>query len=523
MTSNNSFSRDEQLARLDRHSGIRDIVVIGGGATGVGIAIDAASRGYRVALFEQHDFGKGTSSRSTKLIHGGVRYLQQGNLHLVREALRERGRLRANAPHLVYPLPTIVPLYQWWEPPYYRLGLKAYDLLAGSYNLARSSRLSLAETVAELPTIRQQNLRGGISYFDAGFDDARLLISMVQTAVELGAVCLNYSPVVSLLRQGENISGVVTTDRETGQTRNIEARVVINAAGPFSDEVRRLDNPQVEPLIAPSQGIHLVVSRSFLPGNSALIVPKTTDGRVVFAIPWNSHTLIGTTDTPLEAVSLEPRPQPAEVEFLLETVADYLDPAPTRADVLSIFAGIRPLVAKGGKDHTSKLGRDHAIRVSTPGLVSIVGGKWTAYRQMAQDGVDRAAQVGELPQVDCRTHDLTIAGGKGPVMDGPLHVYGDAGQQVAELIASKPAYAELLDDALVYLVGQVVWAVRHEMARTVEDVLARRLRALFLNAPAALRAAPYVADLLVDELGHDAAWKSAQLEEFTEVAQHYLA
>jgi len=516
------FSRNAQLSRLGEHAGLWDIVVIGGGATGIGVALDAASRGYQVALLEQHDFGKGTSSRSTKLIHGGVRYLQQGNIGLVRDSLRERGRLRANAPHLVYPLPTIVPLYRWWEPPYYRLGLIAYDLLSGSYSLGSSTRLSIDETIAHLPTIRRQNLRGGIRYYDAGFDDARLLINMAQTAVDLGAICLNYTPVESFLHQGEKITGVVATDRESGDSLTIQARVVINAAGPFSDEVRRLDDPQAKPYLAASQGIHIVVDRRFLPGSSALIVPKTADGRIVFAIPWNGHTLIGTTDTPLDDVSLEPQPRQDEILFLLETVADYLEPPPTKDDILSTFAGIRPLVGRRGSGKTSKLGRDHTLRVSSAGLVSILGGKWTTYRRMAEDCVDRAAEVGGLRPATCKTQDQTIVGGQGVALDDPLHVYGGTGQQLAQFLVTDPEYGDPLDEAFSYVAGQVIWAARHEMARTVEDVLARRLRALFLNAPAALRAAPRVADLLADELGRNDAWKTSQIEDFEAVARHYL-
>ena len=522
MSTEHSFIRNSQIERLGEHAGPWDIVVIGGGATGIGIALDAASRGYQVVLLEQHDFGKGTSSRSTKLIHGGVRYLQQGNVSLVRDSLRERGRLRLNAPHLVYPLPTIVPLYHWWEPPYYRLGLKIYDLLSGSYGLGRSTRLSTEETITQLPTIRRHNLRGGIRYYDAGFDDTRLLINMAQTAVDLGAICLNYASVDSFLYQGEKITGVVATNRESGDSLHIEARVVINATGPFSDEVRRLDDPQTEPYLAASQGIHIVVDRGFLPGSSALIVPKTTDGRVVFAIPWNGHVLIGTTDTPLNSVSLEPKPRQDEILFLLETVADYLETPPTKADILSVFAGIRPLVARGGSGKTSKLGRDHTLHVSSTGLVSILGGKWTTYRSMAEDCVNRAVEVGGLRPAVCRSQDQTIVGGHGAILDDPLHIYGGTGQQVAQFISSDPEYGAPIDDAFSYVAGQVAWAARHEMARTVEDVLARRLRALFLNAPAALRAAPRVADLLAAELGRNDAWKTSQVQDFNAVAQHYM-
>jgi len=516
-----TFCRESQLDQLRQQTQPWDIVVIGGGATGAGVALDAAARGYRVALFEQHDFGKGTSSRSTKLIHGGVRYLQQGNITLVRDALRERGWLRNSVPHLVYPLPTIVPLYRWWESPYYRIGLKAYDLLAGRWSLGKSRRLSTEQTIAQLPTIRRDNLRGGVCYYDAGFDDSRLLTSLIQTAAHLGAICINYAPVEKFILDNNKITGVAVTDRESGESFQITAKVVINATGPFSDEVRKLSDPQAKPCLAASQGIHLVVARSFLPSDSALIVPKTSDGRVVFAIPWNNHTLIGTTDTPLDSVSLEPKPRQDEIEFLLTTVANYLDPSPTAADVLSVFAGIRPLVSQGGAGKTSKLGRDHTIQISPQGLVSILGGKWTTYRKMAEDCVNRAVKAAGLPPVACTTFEQPILGGNGKALDGPLHVYGSLGHDVAQLIKTRPDYADLLDEALPYQDGQVVWAARHELARTVEDVLARRLRALFLNAQAAIRAAPRVASLLAEELNHDQPWQNQQIKEFTKLAQQY--
>jgi len=498
------------------------MVIIGGGATGAGIALDAAARGYQVALFEQHDFGKGTSSRSTKLIHGGVRYLEQGNITLVRDALRERGRLHKNVPHLVYPLPTVLPLYRWWESAYYSLGLKAYDLLAGRWGLGKSRRLSKAKTVELLPTIQRKNLHGAVCYYDAGFDDTRLLVSIVQTATNLGAVCLNYTPVENFIQQGDGIAGVVVKDRESGETVEVSAKVVINAAGPFSDRVRQLSDPQAKPYLAASQGIHLVVDQKFLPGDSALIVPKTSDGRIIFAIPWHNHVLIGTTDTPLVSVSLEPKPRQDEINFLLKTVAEYLEPAPTTKDVLSVFAGIRPLVRQDGAGKTSKLGRDHSIHVSPQGLVTILGGKWTTYRKMAEDCVNRAAESANLPSQACTTTEQPILGGTGPALDGPLQVYGSLGPDVVKLIESRPEYAELLDDALPYQAGQVVWAARYESARTVEDVLARRLRALFLNSRAAVRSAPRVAKLLAEELDRDQAWQDQQIMDFTALAEQYL-
>jgi len=515
------FSRERQLERLKADRQPWDIVVIGGGATGVGVAVDAATRGYRVALLERHDFGKGTSSRSTKLVHGGVRYLQQGHIHLVREALHERGLLRQNAPHLVYPLPTLVPVRSRWEALFYGLGLKVYDALSGRLSLGASHHLNAAEAVARIPTLATANLRGGILYYDAVFDDARLLTNLVQTAIAHGATCLNYAPVHELKKQSGRVVGVMAEDAERGEVLDLSARVVVNATGPFSDAIGRLDDPQAPPSIAPSQGIHLVFDRKFLPSDTAIVVPKTPDGRVIFSIPWHEHTVVGTTDTPLESVPLEPRPRDEEVAFLLETVAPYLSPAPQAADIRAIFAGIRPLVRRGDPRHTSKLARDHVIHVSASGLVSIMGGKWTTYRRMAEDCVDRAILVGGLTPAECTTRSLRVHGGDADGGTGPLMLYGSDAPAIAQLVAESPALGERLDERLPFLAAQAVWAARQEMARSVEDVLARRTRALFLDAEAALTAAPRVAALLAAELGRDEAWQADQLSNFRAVAENY--
>jgi len=451
------------------------VVIIGGGATGVGIAVDAASRGYSTLLLEQSDFGKGTSSRSTKLIHGGVRYLQQGNLPLVMEALRERRRLQANAPHLVHLLPFVVPAYRWWEVPYYGAGLKLYSLLA----LERSHILSRRETLERLPGANANGLRGGILYFDGQFDDARLLIHLALTAIEQGAVLLNYAQVTEASK-----SGVRFRDVETGEEHTAQARIVINAAGPFSDAVRRLADPSADPVLAPSQGIHIVLDRGFLPGETALLVPRTPDGRVMFAIPWLGHTLIGTTETPVTQAPLEPTAFEPEIAFLLEVSGRYLAKRPTRGDIRSVFAGIRPLVGSGGQS-SAEVSRDHVIRVEPSGLLTIAGGKWTTYRRMAEDCVDRAAGIAGLPHRSCVTRDL------------PIHRWTE----------DQPA---------------VLRAVRDEMARTVEDVLARRTRTLFLDARSAVAQAPEVARVLAREQGRDSAWETAQVAAFGEVARGYL-
>jgi glycerol-3-phosphate dehydrogenase len=516
------FQRETQLQRLTGDNRPWDILVIGGGATGVGIAIDAAARGYRVALLEQHDFGKGTSSRSTKLVHGGVRYLQQRRFRLVHDALRERGLLYENAPHVVYPLATIVPLHSRWEGVYYGFGMKLYEWMSGKWSLGPTRRLTLKQVVSAIPTLDCRGLCGGVSYFDGAFDDTRLLVNLVQTAIEHGAVCLNYAPVRELVHESGRVSGVLAEDAETARELRLAARVVINATGPFSDFVRRLDDPQATSVIAPSQGIHLVFDRKFLPGTTALVVPKTRDGRVVFAIPWHEHAVVGTTDTPIGDTPWEPRALPGEIEFLLETIAPYLSPPPERSDIRSIFAGIRPLVRSGSAANTAQLGRDHEVRVSDSQLVSVLGGKWTTYRRMAEDAVTRAALVAGLPGRPCSTATMPIHGSSGGSTSGVFASYGSDALDVEKLSASTPGWNERLHGRLPYVAGQVVWAARHEMARTLEDVLARRLRALFLDAEAAVASAPRVAELFASELQRDNAWQADQIKQFRQTADTYL-
>jgi len=501
-----------------------DMIVVGGGATGVGVALDAAARGYDVLLLEQADFGKGTSSRSTKLVHGGVRYLEQGNVSLVIEALKERGLLRQNAPHLVSDLAFVVPNYEWWEAPFYGLGLKVYNLLAGRYGFGTSEMLSKEETLERLPTIRTEGLRGGVVYYDGQFDDARLLVNMVATAAEQGAALLNYAPVTGLTRDEDGfVDGVVARDLESGREIRAGARVVINAAGPFCDAVRRLADPEAAPLIAPSQGIHLVFDGAYLPGRNAIMVPHTGDGRVMFAIPWHGHTLVGTTDTPIAAPALEPRPLDEEIEFVLETAGRYLRRPIERADVRSVFAGIRPLVRAGDARSTASLSRDHTIHIDGSGLLTLTGGKWTTYRNMAEDCVNQAATLARLPEKPCPTRTLNIHGfHREASRFGALAVYGSDALQIQDLIRAEPALESPLHPTLPYCGAEVVWATRFEMARTVEDVLARRTRALFLEARAAIDMAPKVAELMARELGRDESWKRAQVETFGELARGYL-
>jgi glycerol-3-phosphate dehydrogenase len=518
------MTREEMYRRLQAHTEVWDIIVVGGGATGVGVAIDAASRGYDVLLLEQSDFGKGTSSRSTKLIHGGVRYLEQGNISLVMEALKERGLLFQNAPHLVHNLGFIVPNYEWWEAPFYGLGLKVYDLLAGKYGFGSSAILSKQETLDRMPNLQTEGLRGGVIYFDGQFDDARLLINLVTTAFEQGATLLNHVKVNGFTKDSQGyIDGVIAQDCETGQKIRAQSKVVINATGAFSDHLRRQADKSAKPMIAPSQGIHLVFDRSFVAGDNAIMVPHTSDGRVMFAIPWHGHTLVGTTDTPIPSPTLEPVAMEKEIDFILETASLYLAKKPTRDDVLSVFAGVRPLVKAHKGRNTAALSRDHTIHFDSTGLLTICGGKWTTYRRMAEDCVNQAATLAQLPERPCVTPHLNIHGfHKTPRKFGHLYVFGSDAPAVRDIMQSHPSLAKPLHAALPYTGAEVVWAARFEMARTVEDVLARRTRALFLNAKAAVAMAPCVAELMAHELGRDKAWMAAQVQSFHQLARNYM-
>jgi glycerol-3-phosphate dehydrogenase len=517
------MNRTEMIRRIEAHPHSWDIIVVGGGATGVGVAIDAASRGYDVLLLEQSDFGKGTSSRSTKLAHGGVRYLEQGNIGLVMEALKERGLLVQNAPHLVHDMAFVVPNYDWWEAPFYGLGLKLYQLLAGKYGFGTSHILSKEETLEHLPTLKTEGLRGGAVYYDGQFDDARLLIHMAVTAHEQGATLLNYAEVTGLTKDDQGfVNGITARDIETNTTFAATAKVVTNATGAFTDALRQKAEPSAEPMIVPSQGIHLVFDATFLPGNSAILVPHTSDGRVLFAIPWHGHTLVGTTDTPVPTATLEPVAMEQEIEFVLTTAGQYMSKAPTRSDVLSVFAGIRPLVRAPGATNTAALARDHVIHIDRSGMVTICGGKWTTYRRMAEDCVDQAALLAQLPEKPCVTHHLNIHGFHNASQQfGALAVYGSDAYDIRKLIDADARLSEQLHPALPYVKAEAVWAVRNEMARTVEDVLARRMRALFLNAHAALEMAPTVADLMAVELGWGEATRDQQLSAFRAMALNY--
>lgn len=518
------MDRISLLNDIKREGPYWDVIVIGGGATGLGTALESVSRGYRTLLLEQSDFAKATSSRSTKLVHGGVRYLQQGNVSLVMEALKERGRLLQNAPHIAHNLPFVVPVYEWWDGPFYGVGMKLYDMLAGKLGLGPSKLLSREETLKRLPNVELKGLKSGVIYHDGQFDNSRLAVSLAQSIADGGGVPLNYVKVTSFKKRGKHITGVNARDMETGEDLEFDGRVVVNASGIFSDVTRQMDDPAEESLMAPSQGVHLVLDRSFLPGESAIMVPKTADGRVLFAVPWHGRTIVGTTDTAVKDVSLEPRAQADEIQFLLEHAAIYLDRDPSREDVLSMYCGIRPLVRSPGDKSTAALARDHVLMISDSNLVSITGGKWTTYRKMAEDTVDAAALVAGLEEQPSRTKALRLHGWAKtpPETDGLLSLYGSDGPSVRRVMREKPGWDEPLHPNLPYFVGEVAWGARREMARTVEDVLARRTRSLLLNARASIEVAPKVAEILAAELGKDEAWQKAQVQEYEANARGYV-
>ena len=518
------MDRDSCLERLRQRPELWDVIVIGGGATGLGTALEAAARGYRTLLLEQHDFAKATSSRSTKLVHGGVRYLQQGNVSLVMEALKERGRLLTNAPHIAHNLRFVIPVYDWWEGPFYGVGMKLYDLLAGKLGLGPSKMLSREETLKLLPNIEAKGLRNGIIYYDGQFDDARLAVSLAATVADLGGMPLNYVKVTKLKKSGGLVSGVQAQDMETGEELEFDGRVVVNATGIFSDDIRQMDDPAEQRLIAPSQGVHLVLEGAFLSGESAIMVPKTADGRVLFAVTWHGRIIVGTTDTAIEDTPLEPRAREEEVQFLLEHAALYLDRDPTREDVLSIYCGVRPLVRSSGDKGTAALSRDHVLMIAKSNLVTITGGKWTTYRKMAEDTIDAAALVAGLEERPSQTAGLRLHGWLEQPIETPglLSLYGSEGRLVQRVMAEEPGWDEPLHPRLPYFAGEVAWAVRREMARTVEDVLSRRTRALLLDARASLETAPKVAAIMAKELGRDESWVKTQVAAYSDLARGYI-
>lgn len=504
-----------------------DFVVIGGGASGLGTALDATTRGFKTLLLESHDFAKGTSSRSTKLVHGGVRYLAQGDVGLVKEALYERGLLAKNAAHLFKNQSFVIPNYSWWGGYYYKVGLSMYDLLAGKLSLGKTKLINKKETVEKLPTVEQDKLSSGVVYQDGQFDDSRLAINLAQTIEEQGGSVLNYAEVIGLLKSSDgNITGVKFKDVLTGEVHDVESNVVINATGVFTNDILNMNNPKHKKFVVPSQGIHLVLDKSFLPSNDALMIPKTSDGRVLFAVPWHDKIVVGTTDTLVDEPSFEPQALEKEINFVLETAQRFLTKKPERKDVLSVFAGLRPLAApKGDGKKTKEVSRSHKVIVSETGLVTITGGKWTTYRRMAQDTVDDALKAHNIPMKACKTATLPIHGNipaSEVNMKNHLYVYGSDIKEIEKMWAENPETKTLLHKNYPFTEAEVIWAVRNEMAQTVEDVLARRVRLLFLDARASLACASRVAEIVAQELGKDNSWQQEQIAQYKKLANGYV-
>jgi glycerol-3-phosphate dehydrogenase len=520
-----SMNREEMLNKIE-YAGVHfDFIIIGGGASGAGVALEAISRGYSVVLFEKYDFAKSTSGKSTKLVHGGVRYLAQGNLGLVREACVERGRLLKNAPHLVKNLSFIIPAFGLYDELLYYFGLKFYDLLAGRYSMGRSKRVGFKETLRRLPGLRKDKLSAGILYHDGQFDDSRLALNVIQTAAELGARVLNYTPVIDLLKDVDGrLSGVVVVDSLSGKEIKVLGKTIVNTTGVFVDEIMQMDNPEKTHSVRSSQGIHIVIDKSFLPGEEALMIPKTDDGRVLFAVPWHNVIILGTTDTPVESSSPEPVALEEEIDFVLNTAGRYLLKAPARSDVKSVFAGLRPLAVPTGKSRkTKEISRSHKIIISKSGLFTMVGGKWTTFRKMAEDMVSKVESIKLMPPTKSVTKNLKIHGYKSRIdYNDPMYFYGSDQDGMLDLIHENPALGVYLSESLGIIKAQLIWAIRHEMAVTVEDFLSRRTRCLLLDAVESIRMAPQVAKIMADELGKDKKWIKKQVEEFTELGLGYM-
>ncbi|MEO8109359.1 MAG: glycerol-3-phosphate dehydrogenase/oxidase [Ginsengibacter sp.] len=518
------LDRKEALKKLEPGF-IWDIIIIGGGATGLGIAVDAANRGFSTLLLEQSDFAKGTSSRSTKLAHGGVRYLAQGNIGLVYDALRERGRMLKNASHIVKKQAFVIPCYSIWDKLKYLAGLKIYDWLSGRFSFGRSRFISKKQMLTQMPELSSKKLVGGVEYFDGQFDDARLAINLAETSVAYGGVVLNYFRVKKLVKKGGKVQGVQAVDMENNRHYEIQSKTVINATGVFVDDILQMDIAESKPMVRPSQGVHLVFDKSFLTGDTAVMIPETADGRVLFAVPWHEHVLVGTTDTPLNQHTLEPKALEEEVDFILKTIKQYFAYPVSKKDVLSVFAGLRPLAAPQKEtDSTKEISRDHKLIVSKSQLITITGGKWTTYRKMAEETVNKAIEIGGLKKVACQTKNLAIhgSGNVSPDDENVFSIYGSDYDKIIGLIKEDTELSKNIVEGFPYIQAEVIWAIRYEMARTVEDVLARRLRLLFLDARAAIQAAPKVAELIMNERGYDEEWKYNQVDSFNAVAKNYL-
>jgi glycerol-3-phosphate dehydrogenase len=523
LLSHTTVDRALQLKKIGDPSLLWDVLVIGGGATGLGVALDAVARGYKTILAEGADFAKGTSSRSTKLVHGGVRYLAQGDVKLVREASIERGRLCRNAPHLVKNQTFIIPIYSQWDKLKYTVGLKLYDWISGSLTLGSSVFISRKKTIEALPGVKVEGLLGGVQYHDGQFDDSRLAINLVQSIIEGGGCAINYTRVTGLLKNAEGkIEGAILRDEETGATYGVKAKAVVNATGVFVDDILQMDNAAAPKSICVSQGVHLVLDKKFFPSAHALMIPETSDGRVLFAVPWHDKVVVGTTDTPVEEASLEPQALEKEIRFILETAAQYLTETPTRADVLSVFAGLRPLAApKQGEQKTKEISRSHKIIVSASHLFTILGGKWTTYRKMGEDMINTIEDTLAWGHRRPGTAQLAIHGYAEKVnWNDPFYFYGSDAPLLKQSMNGSAGI--WISESLKIHKAQVLWAVEHEMARTVEDVLSRRTRALLLDAKESIRICPEVARLMAGALGRDEAWIKAEVSEFTRLAQQYI-
>lgn len=518
------MKREEEIKKLAQQDKLWDVVVVGGGATGLGVAVDAATRGYSVALLEMFDFAKCTSSRSTKLVHGGVRYLQKGDVMLVLEALRERGRMKANAPHLVKDQAFLISNYRHWDNFLYFCGLTLYDILSFGFGYGRSRFVSAKKVMQYIPTSVEKGLKGGIVYHDGQFDDSRMAVNLAQTCIDNGGAVVNYAKVTEIMHDDNGVAcGVKVVDTLGGKEFTLKAKSVINAAGIFVDDVMKMDSPNHSKMVTPSQGVHLVLDMKFLQSDYAVMVPKTSDGRVLFAVPWHDKVVVGTTDIVRPNPEAEPKPLEEEIDFILGTAGLYMNPAPTRADILSVFAGQRPLAApkKEGKS-TKEISRSHKIIVSDNKMVTITGGKWTSYRLMAEDTLDKAIELGLIEPRRCVTKTFHIHGYRPkPNLSDHMYIYGSDEPAVLVLAKENPQLNVKLSPKYDYTMAEVVWAVRQEMAQQLEDVLARRVRLLFVDAREAEKAARPVAEIMAAEMGKDAAWVDAQVESFTAVASNY--
>ena len=514
------MNRTTSISKLDKVLEW-DIVIIGGGASGLGIAVDASKRGYKTLLLEKHDFAKGTSSRSTKLIHGGVRYLQNGDITLVIESLKERGILKRNAPHLVQDLSFVIPTYDWWASPFYGIGMKIYDMMAGKLGLGKSVIISKEETEKLIPNVNKKGLRGGVIYHDGQFDDSRMAITLAQSADSNKTSLLNYCSVESLIKENGEIKGVNFIDLINSKKYQVKSKVVINATGVFAEEIIRMDQPEIEKMIQPSQGVHIVLEKRFLKGKHAILIPQTSDGRVLFAVPWKNYVVVGTTDTQIKNSSAEPKALAQEVDFILKNASKYMTNKPKRDDIKSVFAGLRPLAATSNKKSTKEVSRSHKIDISPSGLISVLGGKWTTYRKIAEDAINTAISINKLKKKKCKTERVKLFGFKKNVdWSDPMHVYGSLKKQI-ESMGSKNDNESLSNK--FYISNNIIqWSIIHEMAISLEDVLARRTRCIFLDSRESMRIAPIVAKKMAEVLEEDQNWIDMELKKFNKLIKNYM-